>query len=189
MTDVLYQTLEDRNNPDEVEEHGPYKCTRSDAWLGSGYYFWHHFIDLAHWWGRNSYPGAYMICRQTGDVDGNPEILDLFADFGMIDAVRQYTLTMKSAYGQNSMIVRTVLEHMKKIKALDDYKAVRVEGHNSTNRDDFLRDQRLKFKPGEGQSAYFDLVPPVQVCVYDKSILNNDFQVIYPDEYNVNYAV
>lgn len=190
MCDILYQTLEDRCNPEEVEQHGPYKCTRDDAWLGSGYYFWNHFIDLAHWWGRTAYPGSsYMICRQTGDIDGNPEILDLFADLVTIDAVRQYAQKMRELFSQEKLIVKTVLEHMKKTKVLDDYKAVRIEGHNSTNRDELLRDQRLKFKPGLGQYTYFDLVPPVQVCVYDKSVLNDDFQVVYPDEYNVNYAV
>ena len=190
MTDVLYQTLEDRSNPDEVERHGPYRCTNSDAWLGPGYYFWYYFIDLAHWWGRTVYPvTSYMICRQTGDIDGNPEILDLYADFGMIDAVRQYVMKIKGTYNQNSIIVKTVLEHMRKIGILDDYKAIRIEGNNSTNQDYLLTEQRLKFKSGNRQSVYFDMVPPVQVCVYDKSVLNEDFKVIFPDEYNIDYAV
>lgn len=47
----IYQTLEDRQNYDDVEEHGPYFCCARDAngipkngvkepWLGEGYYFW-----------------------------------------------------------------------------------------------------------------------------------------------------
>lgn len=181
MCDILYQTLEDRSNPEEVEQHGPYRCTRSNAWLGSGYYFWHQFIDLAHWWGRNSYPDTYMICRQTGDIDGNPEVLDLYADLVLRDTIREYVSKMKNAYNQKTMTVRTVLEHMKKIGALDDYKAVRIEGVNSTNRDKFLQKQKLKFNPDGGQ--YYDMIPPIQVCVYDKSVLNDDFQVIYPQAY------
>ena len=35
-----YHTVEDRDNPDEIEADGPFKCTRGDAWLGPGYYFW-----------------------------------------------------------------------------------------------------------------------------------------------------
>lgn len=86
-----------------------------------------------------------------------------------------------NAYNQKTMTVRTVLEHMKKIGALDDYKAVRIEGVNSTNRDKFLQKQKLKFNSDGGQ--YYDMIPPIQVCVYDKSVLNDDFQVIYPQAY------
>ena len=46
----IYQTLEDRQNYGEVEEHGPYFCYAQDdngipkkgvkePWLGEGYYF------------------------------------------------------------------------------------------------------------------------------------------------------
>lgn len=189
MTDTLFQTLEDRSNPEEVEQHGPYKCTRSDAWLGSGYYFWYFFIDLAHWWGRTAYPNTqYMICRQTGHIDCNPEILDLYADFTMIDAVRKYVMVLKEKYKQESWTVKTVIEHMRKAKILDAYKAVRIESNNSTGRDEQLTEQRLNFKTGK-QFVYFDMVPPVQVCVYDKSVLNNDFKVVYPDEYDLNYTI
>ena len=43
----IFQTLEDRNNPDEVESQGPFICT-NNPWLGKGYYFWDTFLDLAH---------------------------------------------------------------------------------------------------------------------------------------------
>ena len=42
----IFQTLEDRNNPDEVESQGPFICT-NNPWLGKGYYFWDTFLDLA----------------------------------------------------------------------------------------------------------------------------------------------
>lgn len=47
MDRILYQTVEDRNNPDDVEQHGPFLCTNKMAWLGHGYYFWDTFINLA----------------------------------------------------------------------------------------------------------------------------------------------
>ena len=34
-----YQTLENRNNPDKIEEQGPFLCSHKNAWLGKGYYF------------------------------------------------------------------------------------------------------------------------------------------------------
>ena len=35
-----YQTLENRSNPDQIEEQGPFLCRHKNAWLGEGYYFW-----------------------------------------------------------------------------------------------------------------------------------------------------
>lgn len=186
MADILYQTLEDRNNPDEVEQHGPYKCTRSDAWLGHGYYFWHHFIGFAHRWGKVTYSVNYMICSQTGFIFGNPEVLDLVGDLEMIDAVDKYAATLKKKYNQQSMVVRTVLEHMKRIGVMSDYKAVRIEGRESMMGSYNPRSHRLFFKRGD--DFYFEMKPPVQVCVYDKSILDDDFRVIYPDEYSLIYG-
>ena len=186
MADILYQTLADRNNPDEVEQHGPYKCTRNDAWLGHGYYFWHQFIGFAHRWGKVAHDDNYMICRQTGYVYRNTEVLDLVGDLEMIDAVEQYANSLKQTCHQQSMLVRTVLEHMKRIGAMSDYKAVRIEGRESMMGIYNQRSHRLFFKKGD--NSYFDTKPPVQVCVYDKSILNDDYRVIYPDEYNLIYG-
>ena len=49
-----YQTLENRNNPDQIEEQGPFLCNRKSAWLGEGYYFWDSFIEKCPlvWTGR-----------------------------------------------------------------------------------------------------------------------------------------
>lgn len=35
--------------------------------------------------------------------------------------------------------------------------------------------------------ACIDLCPPIQACVIDKSILNEDFKVIYPENYCSGY--
>ena len=55
MTVDGYQTLEDRNNITEVEQNGPFICNRTDAWLGTGYYFWDTNMEWAKNWGFNSY--------------------------------------------------------------------------------------------------------------------------------------
>lgn len=36
---TLFQAVKDLDNPDEIEQNGPFKCRREDAWLGEGYYF------------------------------------------------------------------------------------------------------------------------------------------------------
>lgn len=55
---TLFQAVKDLDNPDEIEQNGPFKCRREDAWLGEGYYFWDSFVELAHWWGRESLGNA-----------------------------------------------------------------------------------------------------------------------------------
>ena len=70
---VLYQTVEDRGNPKEILNNGPFQCTRS-PWLGNGYYFWDSFIELAHWWGRQGYHGQYVITKI--DLDTAPLIVN-----------------------------------------------------------------------------------------------------------------
>lgn len=183
MADILYQTLEDRNNPDEIERHGPYWCSRKDAWLGNGYYFWDYFLDLAKWWGNTAYNGNFIICEQLANLKGNPAVLDLYADFQMIEVVDKYVQQLKKAYNQNQLTVRTVLEHMKLIGAFDGFKAVRIEANNSTFKDALLKDHRIPFKTGKSQYVYFEMRPPVQVCVYDKSILIGQYKIIYPPDY------
>ncbi len=63
----IYQALENRNNDEFVEEHGPFFCSLVDThgkvkngvkepWLGAGYYFWDSRIEDAKWWGATVYP-------------------------------------------------------------------------------------------------------------------------------------
>ena len=78
---TLFQAIKDLDNPDEIEQNGPFKCRRKDAWLGEGYYFWDSFVELAQWWGRESLGNDYVICRSycaaslpdTDDLYDNPE--------------------------------------------------------------------------------------------------------------------
>jgi hypothetical protein len=49
----IYQTLEDRGNADDIENHGPFPCKWENTWLGRGYYFWDTFMNNAHWWGKS----------------------------------------------------------------------------------------------------------------------------------------
>jgi hypothetical protein len=68
MKITLYQTLEDRGNPVWVEDNGPLRCNRGNAWLGDGYYFWDSHIQLAHYWGE-MYKKGYMICAASAVLD------------------------------------------------------------------------------------------------------------------------
>ena len=92
----IYQTLEDRQNYGEVEEHGPFFCyVRDDngipksgvkePWLGEGYYFWDTRITDAQWWGDTVYSQkGYIICHTTYDQH-SPLLYDLVGDMKHFD--------------------------------------------------------------------------------------------------------
>ncbi|MBK9689303.1 MAG: hypothetical protein IPO65_16695 [Saprospiraceae bacterium] len=68
---TVYQTLENRGNQDYVENNGPFLCSRNNAWLGNGYYFWDSFIENAHWWGWKvkKFTNGYFICEAFYDFE------------------------------------------------------------------------------------------------------------------------
>ena len=96
---ILYQTVDDKRNTKYVLENAPFKCTRHDAWLGEGYYFWDTFINCAHWWGKNSYGDKYMVCKTTCQYNEN-EILDLVGNTKQIEQVRKYTTLLQAKKGR-----------------------------------------------------------------------------------------
>ena len=95
ITDI-YQTLEDRQNDEEVEDHGPYFCSEryangilksgtKEPWLGEGYYFWDTRIADARWWGDTVYSSkGYIICKTTYDQN-SPLLYDLVGDIRQFD--------------------------------------------------------------------------------------------------------
>ncbi|MBK8851131.1 MAG: hypothetical protein IPN73_13360 [Saprospiraceae bacterium] len=66
-----YHTQESR----EVKLSEPIICSKSNAWLGNGYYFW-YYIDDAHKWGKTSKrkTGRYEIYKSKIEV--NDKVLD-----------------------------------------------------------------------------------------------------------------
>ena len=87
---ILYQTLENRKNPEIIEKNGPFLCNWENTWLGDGYYFWDSFINNAHWWGKEArkYKDGYIICKSICDYNsidcfdlvGNTEHLQLLLE-------------------------------------------------------------------------------------------------------------
>lgn len=69
MNVAVYQTLDDRGNPEEIENHGPYECRGGNSWLGPGFYFWDTHIQLGHWWGDTVYGNSYVVCKAVLNLD------------------------------------------------------------------------------------------------------------------------
>lgn len=186
---VVYQTLEDRDNPDQIEREGPFKCENRNAWLGFGYYFWESFLENAHWWGKecNNYKNGYVICKASYDFNeklcfnliDNPEHIQNFKN--TIELMKEKGLF------SNRTTVSRVISYLKDTLKIFPFDATRVFGIHSKNKTSeysFV----LPFKPSGNQ--YLDLTPAIQVCFYSKQGLNlRNYHIIFPDKYIEDFAV
>ena len=69
-----FQTLEDKDNIDEVEFSGPFSCNHSGAWLGKGCYLWDTRLIWAQEWGKFAYENKgkeFIIGRCLVDLSNN----------------------------------------------------------------------------------------------------------------------
>jgi len=183
---TLYQTLEDRENHIDVEEHGPFICKWENTWLGDGYYFWEEFYHLAEWWGTHRYPSGYIICQ--AQCDHTEKLFDLVGNMKHIASFKSIMQEMKrQGRVNNTTTVSRVIRFMQaKIEAFN-YEAIRVHGIGSLSAHSKQYVQRLIFE--STRTAYLDLQPAVQLCLFKKNSLNlREFRVIYPDHYREDYV-
>lgn len=175
---ILYQTLEDRDNPDEIENHGPYSCNK-EPWFGEGYYFWDTFIQLAHWWGKIGYRSNYVIGRlfypynpeNFFDITGaNPGHLE-----DLQDCIKEYFGSLQAKY-----TISQVIELMKeRTNLLEVYQGIRGRGIHITD----IPENDIPLKTGNHYYR-FELFPPIQICIFDKSSFQKyQFKIVWPKHY------
>jgi hypothetical protein len=181
----IFQTLENKDNPDYIEQNGPFQCDRKDAWLGKGYYFWESFIENAHWWGEKcpEYQNEYIICKAVYEYDNNK-------CFNLIDNKEHITIFKNSIelmkeqdmFQKNKTTVSQILHFLQKnIRLFNNFDACRVYGVYSKEKKSNYS-LTVPFKTNKPQ--YLDLCPPIQICFYKKNALNlHNYKIIYPDEY------
>jgi len=174
---ILYQTLANNENVDNIEKNGPFKCESKTAWLGTGYYFWEQFIENAQWWGKQIHGGNYIICSSSYDRFSD-DCLDLIDNDDDLKTVREFIeeLKRKGKYTASTSLSRVI----ELFKNEFNIKAARINGIGS-KRGSF-EDHKVYINK-EKTNIFIDLMPPIQVCIYDKSILLKEFKVIYPIEY------
>ncbi|MDM1505374.1 hypothetical protein HX089_05270 [Myroides odoratimimus] len=176
---VLFQTLENRENYDEILSEGPFECNRSDAWLTAGYYFWDSHIELAHWWGNNSYGGKYLITKVK--LSNQDEIFDLHNNSSHRDELRYLIKKLeKEKELPRRAKLPDVLLYLRK-NGIFNQKGIRMEGKNSFKK--WYHNIWGPMKVTIKKEAFLDLIPPIQVCVFDKSILEMEtYEIIYPSK-------
>lgn len=173
---VIYQTLEDRSNYDEVEGNGPFPCCSSRAWLGKGYYFWDDEIKVAHNWAKHAgYNSNYIICESSYDYDnhnyldlvGHPIHLRLVRD--LYQVYKEYCPNM-----EKKITVPALIEFVKaELGQNFNFQAIRARSE--------LKDYAFTLNfPGK-RPATMNLHPQIQICVIDKSFLISPFRIVYPN--------
>jgi hypothetical protein len=178
----IYQTLSDKDNPEEIVKNGPFPCERTNAWFGVGYYFWEAFIDNAHWWGEQGYNSKYVICEAKCDLDPT-KILDLVVNTDDILLFRDWTNELeKQGLVNSTTSVARILHYIKECASSFDYEAIRGYGINSiSNKQTKIVFRRL-FDPSKPQ--YLDLSPAIQLCIFEKTGLNlRNFKIVHPSKY------
>lgn len=189
-TKVLYQTLQDKGNPDYVEDNAPFRCNWQNTWLGEGYYFWDTFIENAHWWGKVRYGNSYIICKAECDFTSE-KCFDLVGDTQhMLVFGESIEFLKKENLLKDDTTVSRVLNFMIE-NSIFKYEAIRVYGIKSIS--DYSEEyqkyrHRLIFELSKPQ--YLDYKPAIQLCLYNRTSLNlRSIKIEYPDEYNVDYIV
>lgn len=172
-----YHTVEDRDNPDEIEADGPFKCSRRDAWLGPGYYFWDSRIAWAHKWGKDAYErkgNNYVICQ--AELDNSPSImLDLFGNVLHQEEFLQAYQLLKSRLGNSDEypLVSEILHFLHQQNLLP-YKSVRAH-------DEWNQTYEIDFQKGKG---FTTIGQRVQICLFEKNdVTLRNFYIVFPDHY------
>lgn len=171
-----YHTLEDRDNADEVEINGPFICTRNNAWLSDGYYFWDSDLELAHEWGRVGYQlrrKQYLICQ--GEILNDDFIFDLV---GSVLHQKTFIAMMDLLLEQlpNGVEPRMVdvLDFLRSNGAFP-FNAIRAA-------DKHLKSREVSF--GGKRGEYAILNQRTQICLLNKkNLILPSFRIIFPLKY------
>lgn len=181
----IYQTLHDKDNPEEVEKEGPFLCDRPNAWLGLGYYFWDTHISLAHWWGESANEGNYIIAQayikldqRCWDLQGNGAHQKEF-----YESAQQIAESGLKKFEE--IKVWQVVEYLRKHTSFN-YEGIRALGSNSIGFGYKTYWRRMFFydRTNSKSQPYLDLLPPVQICLFKKMALSlHSYYIVYPDKY------
>ena len=182
---TIFQTLDDKGNPDDVHRDGPYICRWENAWLGHGYYFWEIFLNSAQWWGKSRYKDNYIICEGNYIFD-DEKIFDLSngnPQHNLDFETYLKELKSKGFIKEKVTTVSRVFIFLKThIKSFSKYEASRAYSPNAigTNYPEHIH--RLYFE--KDKDMYYDMRPAVQICFYSKKALSlSDYRIIYPEHY------
>lgn len=175
---IAYQTLEDRDNADEVERDGPYMCKSKNAWLTEGYYFWDDNIDFAKDWGKVYRDRGCIIIECKLNFS---RLLDLVGSTSSHKEFEQLFKVVQERGGNKDRwkfgdIVRFLREMNKKRSGVFPYEGIRVEDYPKT---------ALRIYYSDKGQEFMLCGKRIQICLFAKNslILPSGVRVVYPEKY------
>lgn len=186
---VVYQTVEDRGNPEEVKLNAPFFCKSKSAWLGEGFYFWDSFIENAHWWGRvHLKKNDYIICR--ANIIMNPQnCFDLVGNTEHLLLLKKVRDELKSnSLINNKTTLARILSFIRNEKELFIWSAIRINTPGAKSK----RYNKNEIIPlsNKTSNAVFENIPAIQICIYNLAKLSlKNLEIVFPEEYIEGYAV
>jgi hypothetical protein len=176
----LHQTLEDNDNPNYIEDHGPFPGNDfGNLYLGHGSYFWDNHLELAHWWGRVHIKRDYVICEAELNV-AEGWFFDLVGCRRDMIHLKQMIHRLKL----NHLALGQIIEVLKGMdaepgkKGLFPFKVIRAVDVSSTS----YNQNYLPF--AEQKSGKTSLTPIFLICIIGKSdLLLSYYRIIYPEHY------
>ncbi|NCB43496.1 MAG: hypothetical protein EOM59_12895 [Clostridia bacterium] len=181
---IVYQTLEDRDNLDKIEQEGPFLCGRSNAWLGTGYYFWESFIENAKWWGEKSYQEKGYVITQAHYMNDEDECYNLIDNPEHLRSFNAAIRLMeeKGLYITENTTVSRIIEFLRSINIFH-YNATRAKGDNCKSLSSEFSITTIFNK--KFPSIYLDSLPAIQVCFYikEKPLDLSQYKIVFPEKY------
>jgi len=189
---LLYQTLENRGDYEQNEKDGPYSCSWDNTWLGEGYYYWYHHINLAHWWGnRYKNKNGHLIFKSI--CTDLTKCWDLHTGVGQDLFLHWLKKMDENKILKEQTSVAQVIEFVKNEYPEFPYEGIRILGIDSISK---LAIQNMGFVrmnfefPEENDNpnkqkfkAFFELMPAVQVCLFTKEGMGRSgYELVYPEE-------
>lgn len=176
----IYQTLENRQNEEEIKKHGPYLCSslnsdgsrkrgKMEPWLGEGYYFWDTRIGDAKWWGDTVYKErGYIVCHTKYDQH-SPLLYDLVGNIALFEQFVNYAQVIKDESQQRVITVATVVWFLRKQTSFK-YKAIRMwpSPQDPQKTGIVFCDSKYKLIRAE----------KIQICFFDKTLLTRPYEII-----------
>lgn len=163
---IAYQTVEYRGEDNlnkEVKRNAPYRCTRRDAWLSHGYYFWDQDIERAKQWGESSYAGKYVVVEYEMTCNN---ILDLVGSRRHQEEFKQLIALAKTELKLENIPVSKVIQFLRKrnndCKGIFEYDSIKAQDH--PNRD------MVRFV--DASPCRMDLNSRMQICIFKQQNLN-----------------
>ncbi|MDB5153045.1 MAG: hypothetical protein JWR54_1796 [Mucilaginibacter sp.] len=178
---IVHQTLQDLDNPNHIEDNGPFHVENIDqAFLGSGYYFWDDHIELAHYWGEVHCGRKYVIC--AGELSVEKELFfDLVGN-------RKDMIYFKDIISRipelENMPIGKIIEFLKDLnsrpnkRGIFPFKVLRAIISSVTA---FKQDIKSFASKRQGNMT---LTPQIMICLVEKNNLHlQSYKIIYPDKY------